>query len=404
MHMREPNAWIESDILDLVNERAEESLTLEFKACDALRNKRWREEFAKDVSAFANSAGGIIIYGLREDPQTHEAGEIDDGYDPTEIDKQTLQRIIDTRVHRRIEGIKYNTIHLATMRPGKVLFVVDVPESPLAPHMADHRFFKRLEYESKPMEEYEIRERYRRETFPGKDVVEAWRDDAINPLITQLSAERQLLKNEQWTWNRYDLAFRGFAKLARDLNQSANREDFLTRHSDVSALLKEHDDDLAALNNQGKVLYERAAASPFFKEMFDRATCDYELLKLKSEAPNYFQTSTSPELLIEIFGRDLNENERRQSFAEWAINSKTETNIELLLLFWRVNGDRFRKGIVHSDNYPPVLKARESLLTTIESILSLLKDIRTDLSERHNIPHEARQATVPTYNDPFRIG
>src|SRR5207245_5939253 len=104
--MREPYEWIEADILDLVKDRADESLTLEFKACDSLRNKKWREELAKDVSAFANSAGGTIVYGIKENKLTHEAEEIDEGYDPKQINKETLQRVIDSRIHRRIEGIR----------------------------------------------------------------------------------------------------------------------------------------------------------------------------------------------------------------------------------------------------------------------------------------------------------
>src|SRR5207245_1521331 len=115
-----------------------------------------------------------------------------------------------------------------TTRPGKVLFVLQVPESNLAPHMAEHRFYKRFEYESKPMEEYEIRERYRRETFPGKDVVEAWRDDAVNPLLSALEAEKSILSSEQWTWSRYSNAFKGLSRFSVDATMSANKEDFMT--------------------------------------------------------------------------------------------------------------------------------------------------------------------------------
>src|SRR5216684_3990634 len=132
--MREPFEWIEEDILDLVKDRVEESLTLEFKACDSLRNKKWQEELAKDISAFANSAGGAIVYGIKENPLNHEAEVVDDGYDPAEMNKETLQRVIDSRIHRRIQGIRYNVIELTIKRPGKILFVLQIPESNSAPH------------------------------------------------------------------------------------------------------------------------------------------------------------------------------------------------------------------------------------------------------------------------------
>lgn len=56
--MKEPWEWEESDILSMIENGVPESLNLEFKACDALTNERWRTELVKDISAFANSAGG----------------------------------------------------------------------------------------------------------------------------------------------------------------------------------------------------------------------------------------------------------------------------------------------------------------------------------------------------------
>ncbi len=401
--MREPHEWIEGDILDLVKERAQESLTLEFKACDSLRNKKWREELAKDVSAFANSAGGAIVYGIKENRVTHEAEAIDEGYDPSQINKETLQRVIDSRIHRRIDGIRYNLVELTTTRPGKILFVLQIPESNLAPHMTDYKFFKRFEYESKPMEEYEIRERYRRETFPGKDVVEAWRDDAINPLLSSLEAEKELLTTEQWSWSRYSEAFKGFSHFAAERITSANKEDFMSRHPKVGDLLKEHDAAVAVLNEKGKRLYDGFANSPLIREIFGRATSDESLMSLVRDNPNRFKGSTPTEVFAELFGTNWEEKERLDSITEWIINSKAETNMDPLLVFWGAHRDRFRKWLVASDYYPGVTHAREGLLGVIESSVQLLKDIRKDLSERHNIPPEARQQIAGFYHDPFRI-
>src|SRR5690242_15153549 len=298
--MREPYEWNEQDILDLLKDRVEESLTLEFKACDSLRNKRWKEELAKDVSAFANSAGGAIVYGIRENSDTHEAEAIDDGYDPREVTKETLQRVIDSRIHRRINGIRYNVIELATTKPGRIIFVLQIPESSLAPHMAEHRFYKRYEFESRPMEEYEVRERYRRETFPGKDVVEAWRDDAINPLLSALEGERTVISAAQWTWNRYSHDFKGLSRLCVNNNVSANKEDFMSRHPRVTELLNEHDTALTALNAHGERLYDSLARSPIIKEAFAYITSEESLKALMTDNPNRFKAATGSELFAEL--------------------------------------------------------------------------------------------------------
>jgi len=50
------------DIQKLIENKIEESLTLEYKRELSRNNK----EIAKDISAFANTSGGVIIYGIEE--------------------------------------------------------------------------------------------------------------------------------------------------------------------------------------------------------------------------------------------------------------------------------------------------------------------------------------------------
>ena len=64
--------WTESRLQNFITSEIEESLTLEYKAAEALdRNETKKKEITKDVSAMANSAGGILIYGISEygDPE-----------------------------------------------------------------------------------------------------------------------------------------------------------------------------------------------------------------------------------------------------------------------------------------------------------------------------------------------
>src|SRR5208282_1875381 len=60
-----------NEIKALIASGENESKYLEFKAARALpekTNNHFREELSKDVSSFANSAGGKIIYGVAEKP------------------------------------------------------------------------------------------------------------------------------------------------------------------------------------------------------------------------------------------------------------------------------------------------------------------------------------------------
>ena len=63
--MKSPWEWEEEDLQQLIKTETKEHLGLDYKASASLRNNDTDEnEISKDVSAFANSAGGIIIYGI----------------------------------------------------------------------------------------------------------------------------------------------------------------------------------------------------------------------------------------------------------------------------------------------------------------------------------------------------
>lgn len=177
----------------------------------------------------------------------------------------------------------------------------------------------------------------------------------------------------------------------------------MSRHPRVVELLKEHDTALETLNEKGELLYDSLAGSSIIKESFRTATSDDSMMVLIHENPNQFKAAAGNELVAEIFGSSWSEQERLNSFTEWAINSKAETNIEPLIIFWRAYGDRFRQCVVASDYFIVVTRAREALLRVVSSAVLLLKEIRRDLSERHNIPPEGRQQVVSFYQDPFHI-
>jgi hypothetical protein len=157
--MRDAWEWKEEDVEALVRDRIQESLTLDYKESKALKakNARAKKELSKDVSSFANSAGGTIVYGVVENG--HVPTAIDGGFDPAEVTREWIEQVINSTIQRRIDGIRINQIELRKTCPGRVLYVVAIPHSERAPHMAsDHRYYKRFNFEAQPMEEYEVRD------------------------------------------------------------------------------------------------------------------------------------------------------------------------------------------------------------------------------------------------------
>lgn len=165
--MKPPWEWTEADLLSLIDNQVQESIDLDFKAADALQKTDCKkDEISKDVSAFANSAGGTIVYGVREDKGKRFPVELV-GCDPSVITREWLEQVINSTVRRRIDGVRINPVPLDHADTGGVAYVVHIPQSLRAPHQAaDKKFYKRFNFHSVPMEEYEIRDVAGRATKP----------------------------------------------------------------------------------------------------------------------------------------------------------------------------------------------------------------------------------------------
>lgn len=149
--------WDQDRVEQYISQGIEESLNLDYKAADALeKNEKKKNEIRKDVSAMANSDGGIIIYGLTEDTSNrHLPGSLDP-IDRNTISKEWLEQVI-SNIRPKIEGV---IIHPVTINDSKtdVVYVVEIPRSHTAHQASDKRYYKRFNFQSVPMEDYEIRD------------------------------------------------------------------------------------------------------------------------------------------------------------------------------------------------------------------------------------------------------
>lgn len=68
-----PATWNQAELQRHIDDGVEESLNLDYKASGALEKSDPKKiEFTKDVSAMANSAGGVSIYGIKEHSQPNK--------------------------------------------------------------------------------------------------------------------------------------------------------------------------------------------------------------------------------------------------------------------------------------------------------------------------------------------
>lgn len=151
--------WDAARLYQLIADQIEESLTLDYKAAGALDNTdKKKKEVTKDVSAMANSAGGVIIYGIREHDHKDKR-HIPAAIDPVNrlaFSKERLEQVINN-IRPRIEGVVIHPITFSS-NSTDVVYVVEVPQSMTAHQAIDYRYYKRYNFESVPMDDYEVRD------------------------------------------------------------------------------------------------------------------------------------------------------------------------------------------------------------------------------------------------------
>ncbi len=134
----------------------EENSQLEYKGKDALgKSTGKKSEIAKDISAMANSAGGIVMYGIKEKnnlPENIEPININ------EFSREWLDQVIDSNIQPSIEGFKIHPVYIDSGE-NDVLYVVEIPQSMIAhQNLRDYRYYGRLNTTTYMMEDYQIRD------------------------------------------------------------------------------------------------------------------------------------------------------------------------------------------------------------------------------------------------------
>ncbi len=166
--MKSPAEWSEPELLELIHLKQEEGLQLDFKRAESLDSAdKKKMEISKDVSAFANSAGGAIIYGMAESTSQPHYAEKLSPVEPSKYSKEWLEQIINSRIQPRIQGLVINSVALNSSHPGKCAYIACVPQSTTAHQASDHRYYKRHNFESVPMEDYEVRQTMDRASRPA---------------------------------------------------------------------------------------------------------------------------------------------------------------------------------------------------------------------------------------------
>ena len=159
--------WNEERLVAMIEHGVEESTRLDYKAAGALdMTDAKKSEIVRDVTSFANAAGGVIIYGIaefQEKARQHLPERLDPIMRP-DISKEWLEQVIES-ASPKIEGIRILAVRIGG-QGDRVVYVVEIPPSTTAHQAKDHRYYRRRNFKVSPMEDYEIREVMNRSARP----------------------------------------------------------------------------------------------------------------------------------------------------------------------------------------------------------------------------------------------
>ena len=163
-----------SEITALIEGRAQESATLEFKAGAALaRERSGPAELVKDITALANAAGGRIVYGISEgkgDAGVKFAESLSPVLDP-KATGDWITQVVAAQTGPRLTRFSVLEIAVPDGKNGERVLVVDVDAGDTAHQSSlDHRYYQRVGALVLPMEDFQVRDVMGRRTTPKIDV------------------------------------------------------------------------------------------------------------------------------------------------------------------------------------------------------------------------------------------
>ncbi len=154
--------WTLARLRELIAGKTEEGPQLEYKAAGSFGTQNNQKvEITKDVSAMANSGGGIVIYGIAE--KSHLPDKLD-AIDRRKFSREWLEQVING-IQPRIDGLLIHCVEDDTQE-GFGFYVVEVPQSNTAHQAKDSRYHKRQNFTVAAMQDYEIRDVMNRRKYP----------------------------------------------------------------------------------------------------------------------------------------------------------------------------------------------------------------------------------------------
>lgn len=385
--------WSEAEILDLP---LGEHDYFERKSGALIDNSDFVQDLAKALSAFANSGGGHIILGVKDNGEIDGVPLIKKGRVKT---RDWLEQKIPDLLNYPLQNFRVHEVESAsptTIPKDKVVIVIDVGDSDLAPHQCDHNkvYYYRAGGRSEPAPHFYLQVLSRREVYPGPAIARAWLDTVINPLLTQLQDEKEYLRRCKWTWEVMGKSLKELRPICHlnDTDLVLNLEQILESHLTLIGLIKGHDGTIIYIYKRVEGLFEEVKSSPELSRIYSEITSSEALDTIKKKYPHRLSHHGSDAELLRSFSFDPDDQSQGLAWlAQEIVNRAGELteNISYQPL-WNTYRDklitllmlpRFQAGINSIED------AKVNFLKVTEQLMQELKIIRQDLATRFRIPY-----------------
>lgn len=170
---RELDSWIRG----IVRSRVPEGPSLDYKRYLEIGHPGKNRELAKDAASFANDVGGVVVFGVPEEatPTSTPIPAEPFGLDPVPNLVESIENILLSTITPTLPTFRIREVPLSDY-PGKVCYLLWVPESWAGPHMVqgyqDGRYYRRGQFRAVVMSERDVESRYRRRLQIGHSAQE----------------------------------------------------------------------------------------------------------------------------------------------------------------------------------------------------------------------------------------
>lgn len=176
--MRDPGDWDEKYLLSLpvgefdwLEVKGRKAIDLTLPGVD---ERACRDNLSKALSAFANSGGGTLVFGLRNPTASWQ---IDDGGVPLSglkgrsSTREWLEDIIPESVDMPLVGFNVYVVTKDSVdsgiAEGRGIFIIDIRDSEQAPHQAnDNKYYARVGGKSRPINHKLVTDIFNRRRHP----------------------------------------------------------------------------------------------------------------------------------------------------------------------------------------------------------------------------------------------